>query len=126
MAQSPSSTPLRRNYWAIVSLVSGTLRFLLALTAPIPFVPIISIFNWPLGLLAILTAWVARRQTPALAPTDPASFRTRWGIRLGCAGWIFQFIVSTIKVIIIAGFLSYFFGTAINSWLTAVTPTPTP
>ena len=124
MAQLPSPAPVQRNYWAIVSLVSGTLGFLLALTAPIPFVPFISIFNWPLGLLAILTAWVARRHTPTLSATDPVAFRTRWGVRLGCAGWLFQFIVSTIKVILIAGLLSYFFGTALNSWLGTATPAP--
>jgi hypothetical protein len=111
------------NYWAIASLVCGILGLLLALTAPIPFVPLISIFNWPLGLLAIIAAWVARRQNPQ-GLAEPAAGRAKWGVRLGCAGWTLQFIVSTIKVILIAGFLSYFLGSAVSSWLGTATPVP--
>jgi len=123
MTEVMSSVSARRNYWAIVSLVCGLLGFLLALTAPIPFVPLVSIFNWPLGLVAILAAWVVRRQ----APTDPdlsAAGRARWGVRLGCAGWTIQFIVSTIKVLVIAGLLTYFLGSAVSSWFATATPIP--
>lgn len=124
MGQLPAPGSSQRNGWAILSLVSGLLGLLLALTAPIPFVPIISIFNWPLGLIALLAAWVARRQASQFPLTGTAASQARWGVRLGCAGWTFQFIVSTIKVVLIAGFLSYLLGTTINTWLATATPVP--
>ncbi len=113
----------RRNYWAVTSLVCGILGFALALTAPIPFVPIISIFNWPLGLIALLTGWVGLRQAKAHQDAS-ATARVQWGVRLGCAGWVIQFVTSTIKVLILAGFLTYLIGTAVNQWLATATPIP--
>ena len=110
-----------RNYWAIASFWCGLLGLLLALTAPIPLVPIISIFNWPLGLAALVTGWLGRRRAEAENDAT-ASRRVWWGVRLGCAGWIIQFVTSAVKVLIIAWILATLFGSFLNQW--QATPIP--
>lgn len=110
----------RRNAWAVASFVLGLIGFLVALTAPIPFIPILSAFTWPLGLGAMVTGWVARRQAQ-MADDRSAAGTARWGVGLGCLGWTIQFITSTVKVLILAGLLAALFSSLFNS-----TPTPTP
>lgn len=113
----------RPNYLAMISFVLGLLGLLVALTAPIPFVPILSAFTWPFGLGAMLTGWAARRVARTNGDAQPDS-RARWGIRLGCAGWIVQFATSVVKVILIGGFLTYLLGSWIGLWPPQPTPTP--
>jgi hypothetical protein len=97
-----------------------------ALTAPIPFVPFISIFNWPLGVAALLTGWKGSRHARIVGDRTGV-WRARWGIGLGCLGWTVQLTVSTIKVILITGLL-----VSGLSWLVEglsglqATPSPTP
>lgn len=123
MADTTAPAGARRNYWAIASLLCGVLGLAFALTAPIPFVPVISIFNWPLGLAAILAGWAGRRQADAAGDSAAAKW-VGWGIRLGCAGWIVQFLTSVFKVLVLASLLAYFAGTALNGWPAASTPAP--
>jgi hypothetical protein len=106
MADTPAASVSRRNYWPLVSLWLGVLGFALALTAPIPFVPIISAFTWPLGLAAMAAGWAGGRAA-RVSDDVTAAGRARWGIRLGCMGWIIQAATSTIKMLIIAGVLAY-------------------
>ncbi len=114
----------RRNYWSLFSLVLGVLGFLLALTAPIPFIPLISIFTWPLGLGALAAGWAGGR----LARTTDdgaAAAQARWGIRLGCLGWAIQLATSAVKVLIAIGVLTYLFSMFVNN-LFQPTPTAAP
>jgi purine-cytosine permease-like protein len=86
------------NYLAIISLVLGILGLVVALTAPIPFVPLISAFTWPFGLVAILASRAVKKND------DPTAQRqAKWGVRLGCMGWIIQFITSVVKLTIFIG-----------------------
>ena len=110
----------RRNFWTITSFILGLLGFLVALTAPIPLIPILSAFTWPLGLGAMVTGWVGERLAKTAGDAG-AIAQARWGIRLGCLGWLFQFIVSTIKVLILAGILALFVNNMFNPQ-----PTTTP
>jgi len=110
----------RGSGWAVASFVLGLIGFLVALTAPIPFIPILSAFTWPLGLGAMIAGWAARRQ--ARTTGDDASMpQARWGVGLGCLGWTIQFVTSAIKVLIAIGFIALLINNALNS-----TPTPSP
>ena len=104
-------TPLRRNLLAATSLVLGTLSFLFALTAPVPFIPLISLFAYPFGLGAILAGWAGGRR--AKANGDGAGVaQARWGVRLGCLSWIIEAVTRLITLIILAGL----FVAAIKVW----------
>ena len=111
------SEPPRRNNWAIAGLAFGILSLSVALTAPIPFIPLLSAFTWPLGLGAILLGrFINTDGNPA------AAAQARWGIRLGCLGWIVQIITSLVKLIILTGLMTL----AITSFFNDPTPAPTP
>lgn len=98
MATSTPEIIKRPNYFAIASLVLGILGLVVALTAPIPFVPLISVFTWPFGLIAILASRAVKRGD------DPtAQQQAKWGVRLGCMGWIIQFVTSVVKWTIFIG-----------------------
>ena len=107
-----------RNVWALTSLWLGVFGFALALTAPIPFVPILSAFTWPLGFGAMVAGWAGRRAAQSSGDAT-AEQRSRWGIRLGCLGWAVQVITSVIKMMILAGIITYAASTFFNG-----TPTP--
>ena len=111
------SEPPRRNLWAIAGLVFGILGLSVALTAPIPFIPLLSAFTWPLGLGAILLGhFINTDGNPG------AAAQTRWGIRLGCLGWIIQVITSLVKLMVLTGLITL----AITSFFNGPTPTPIP
>lgn len=113
---TPSTTLNRRNYLAIASLIFGILGLVVALTAPIPFVPLVSVFTWPFGILAISFSKLAAAKNDA-----PAEAQAKWGMRLGCLGWIIQFITSLVKWTIFIGLVS----AAISTYF-GLQPTPIP
>jgi hypothetical protein len=113
----------RTNYWSLASLIFGTLGLLFALTAPIPFVLVISVFNWPLGVAALLTGWKGGQLAKIVGDPRGAS-RARWGMRLGCLGWTVQFITSIVKVLLFTGLLVSFIS-PIVAGLRNGQPTPT-
>jgi hypothetical protein len=102
-----------RNYWALASFWCGLLGFLLSLTAPIPFIPIISFFSLPLGLAALLVGWVGRNRAK-VANDRAATHQIQWGIGLGCVGWLIQILTLIITFLIVAGLLVTLFGSFIN------------
>jgi len=124
MADTPAASVSRRNYWPLVSLWLGVLGFALALTAPIPFVPIISALTWPLGLAAMAAGWAGGRAATTKGDITGAG-QARWGIRLGCLGWIIQAVTSVIKMLILAGILAYAVSALAHNLLTPQ-PTVTP
>lgn len=115
MSVTPS-VDRRRNYLAIASLIFGILGLVVALTAPIPFVPLVSAFTWPFGLCAIAFSKLAAAKNDAGAESQ-----SKWGMRLGCLGWIIQFITSVVKWTIFIGLVS----AAISTYF-GLQPTPIP
>ncbi|MBM4423742.1 MAG: hypothetical protein FJ030_10160 [Chloroflexi bacterium] len=118
MADTRSIPRPRRNVWALASLWLGVFGLALALTAPIPFVPLISAFTWPLGFGAMMTGWAGRRAARSNGDAT-AGQQSRWGIRLGCLGWAVQVITSIVKMMILAGMITYAASRFFNG-----TPTP--
>ena len=104
-------TPLRRNLMAVTSLALGVVSFLLSLTTPVPFIPLFSLFAYPLGLGAIVAGWAGGRRAKT---NDDASgvAQARWGVRLGCLSWIIEVTTRIITAVILAGLLV----TAIKAW----------
>lgn len=94
------------NYWSAFSLWLGVFGFLVALTAPIPFIPLLSTLTWPFGLAAMAAGWAGERSAKAGGDASSGG-RARWGIRLGCLGWIVQAATSVVKLFILAGVLAY-------------------
>jgi hypothetical protein len=105
------STPLRRNVLAATSLTLGVVSFLLSLTAPVPFIPLISLFAYPLGLGAIVAGWAGERR--AKTSGDPIGVaQAQWGMRLGCLSWLIEAATRLITLIILTGFLV----AAVKAW----------
>ena len=104
-------TPLRRNLLAVTSLTLGVVSFLLSLTTPVPFIPLISLFAYPLGLGAIVAGWAGERRAKANGDVTGVA-QARWGVRLGCLSWIIEVTTRIIAAIILAGLLV----TAIKAW----------
>ncbi|MEK7327495.1 MAG: hypothetical protein AAB217_19800 [Chloroflexota bacterium] len=104
-------TPLRRNVLAVASLTLGIIGFLLSLTTPIPFIPLISLFAYPLGLGAMAAGWAGERRAKANGDATGVA-QARWGLRLGCLSWIIEVITRIITAVILAGLLV----TAIKAW----------
>lgn len=104
-------TPLRRNLLAATSLMLGVVSFLLSLTAPIPFIPLISLFAYPLGLGAIVAGWAGERR--AKNNGDPTGVaQAQWGVKLGCLSWLVEAVTRLITLIILTGLLV----AAIRAW----------
>ena len=115
---------LRRNFWAITSLTLGATGFALSLTTPLPFIPLISLLAWPLGLGALLAGWAGGRL--AKAEGDPAAAaQARWGIRLGCLGWLIEGGTRLITFLIVAGLLAILFASFVQNGFN-MQPTATP
>ncbi len=104
-------TPLRRNLMAVTSLTLGIAGFLLSLTTPVPFIPLISLLAYPLGLGAIVAGWAGERRAKANGD-DTGVAQARWGVRLGCLSWIVEMTTRIITAIILAGLLV----SAVQAW----------
>lgn len=122
--QDIASPGARKNYWPLFSLWLGVFGLALALTAPIPFVPFISALTWPLGLSAMAAGWAGGRAATTNGDVTGAG-QARWGIRLGCLGWIVQAVTSVIKMLILAGILAYAVSALAHNLLSPQ-PTVTP
>ncbi len=101
----------RRNLWTATSLALGTISFLLSLTTPVPFIPLISLFAYPLGLGAIVAGWAGGRRAKANGDVTGVA-QAQWGVRLGCLSWLIEVTTRVITAILLTGLLI----TAINSW----------
>lgn len=104
-------TPVRRNLLAATSLTLGIVGFLFSLTTPVPFIPLISLLAYPLGLGAIVAGWAGERRAKANGD-DTGVAQARWGVRLGCLSWIIEVITRIVTTIILAGLLV----AAIKAW----------
>jgi len=104
-------TPLRRNLMAVTSLALGVVSFLLSLTTPVPFIPVLSLFAYPLGLGAIVAGWAGERRAKTNGDASGVA-QARWGVRLGCLSWIIEVTTRIITAVILAGLLV----TAIKAW----------
>ena len=96
------ATP-RPNWWSLSSLLLGTASLLLSFIAYVPFIPFLSLMSFPLGLCAMVTGWVGRRQAAA---DLRAQSQARWGIRLGCLAWILETLAGLATVAILTGVLA--------------------
>ena len=110
----------QRNVWAITSLVIGILSFLLALFAPVPFVPL-NYCAFPLGAVSMVMGVIVHQSAKRIND-HVAIQQARWGIGLGCVSWMinicwYGFVFSTVIAILVASFLAVLSGTA-------VTPSP--
>ncbi len=105
------ATPLRRNLFAVTSLLLGAMSLLFSLTAPVPFIPLISLFAYPLGFGAIVAGWAGGRRAKTAGDLSGAS-QARWGVRLGCLSWIIEATTRVITTLILAGL----FVAAIKTW----------
>lgn len=110
-----------RNYWAMASFWCGFVGFLLSLTAPIPFIPLISFFSLPLGLVALLVGWIGRKQAKG-SNDKVAGQQIGWGVGFGCVGWLIQIATLIVTFLIIAGLVVTLFG----SFVSYLQSTPTP
>ncbi|MBI3363043.1 MAG: hypothetical protein HY023_18225 [Chloroflexi bacterium] len=98
--QTPSRSAIPESGWARTSFITGLIGFLLSLTAPVPFIPLISWLALPLGLVALAAGWVARRRA-RLIDDHTSHRRAGWGMALGCLGWIIDAITLFVTVAIV-------------------------
>ena len=96
------ATP-RRNWWSLSSLTLGIASLLLSFIAYVPFIPFLSLMSFPLGLCAMVTGWVGRRQAAA---DSRAAAQARWGFRLGCLAWILETLAGLAAVALVTGILA--------------------
>ncbi len=96
------ATP-RRNWWSLSSLTLGIASLLLSFIAYVPFIPFLSLMSFPLGLCAMVTGWVGRRQAAA---DSRAVAQAGWGIRLGCLAWILETLAGLATVAVVTGVLA--------------------
>jgi hypothetical protein len=80
----PDLAPSPARGWAVSAVWAGAAWIVLAMMP----VPLTTFLGLPFGLYALVTGWVAARQARA-RPDRRSARAARWGMGLGCAGFVY-------------------------------------